>query len=261
MEQKLLYLFALLEAEKEPKGLPDGVLVREDEGFSIAYKEVDKQEFGDNLSQQLEDLEWVKEQAVAHETTIQALLPFGTVIPFKFGRIFENWERLRDKIKANQTFWEQEITRLRDKQEWSLKVMADTKILEKHLQQNQAELKRESEEIEKSSAGKAFFLKKKQTEKTKEVLNQKLEEDAQHLLDKLQVLTEYLYLKQTSQAEGNQGRLILNIVLLLKRDVDFFEWVEQQLEPLVAHQAYHFLVAGPWAAYHFLTPLPQVSNS
>lgn len=260
MEQKLLYLFALLEAENEPDGLTEGVSIKAYGNFFVAYQEVDKQEFGENLAEKLEDLEWVKERAVAHETAIQSLLPLGTVIPFKFGRIFESWEQLINKIKVNHTFWLQEVERLRGKQEWSLKVMADSEILEDHLQQNQSELKKETEAIEKSSAGKAFFLKKKQREKTKDILNQKLEAEAQLLLERLQNVAENLYLKQTSHAEGNQGRLILNIVILLDKDLNFSQWIKEQLDSLFEHQAYHFLIAGPWAAYHFLTPLPQANQ-
>lgn len=258
MNRKLLYLLAVAEPESRPVNQADGIFLKEWNKLLIAYKKVDKQEFGEDLKANLDNLEWLKKQVLAHEQSIQTLLPLGTVIPFKFGRIFETEEKLVQQLSSNRDFWTKEIKRLKGKQEWSLKVIADTEALQNYLQASQGTLKKEAEEIAQSSAGKAFFLKKKQALKTKEILNKKMEEEGQALLEKLQSLTEDLHLKQ---AQGDhQNKLLLNAVLLLEKSTDFFEWTEKELETLLSHQAYRFLISGPWAAYHFLHSLPETSS-
>ena len=73
-----------------------------------------------------EDLNWIKEKAQLHEAVIEEAMQvngkFLAVIPMRFGTIFKNKEKIQQNIETHYTKFENLLTDLQGKQEWSVKV-------------------------------------------------------------------------------------------------------------------------------------------
>ena len=68
------------------------------DGLSVWFSEVDSGTFGDHLSERLEDLEWLAGAGVRHQETIAAIAAIASVVPARFGTVFQTLQSLRDHV-------------------------------------------------------------------------------------------------------------------------------------------------------------------
>jgi hypothetical protein len=80
--------------------------------FTVVVSEFDRQ------TQQLED-----KTVLEHARVVSVCFRQGTVLPFKFGTIFDSDEALRQAVRGNRRAFGQSVARLRGKAEMHLKLM------------------------------------------------------------------------------------------------------------------------------------------
>lgn len=111
------------------------------------------------LNALLTDLSRLAPYAVRHEQAIQALVSAGSaLIPTTFGSIFRAPERVVAMLTEQAAALRRSLDRVRGRQEWGLKVFADTPRTLVAATAASAELRRLSDEIAASRPGRAYLL-------------------------------------------------------------------------------------------------------
>src|SRR5215813_7391838 len=69
------------------------------------------------------DAKLEEKHVLEHARVVSACFRMGTVLPFRFGTIFDSDEALRQAVRANRRTFGQSVARLRGKSEMHLKVL------------------------------------------------------------------------------------------------------------------------------------------
>lgn len=124
---QLLYLYGI--STKLPKlKLPtsiDGdspVEHLESAGLTAWYSRVSSVEFGDRLSANMENLEWLSAVSVRHQRTVAQISEAVTLLPARFGTVFTSEKSLADHIREQKEQLEQKLSRIDGAEEWGVKL-------------------------------------------------------------------------------------------------------------------------------------------
>lgn len=93
-------------------------------GLICWISRVPEGEFAENLSKNMQDLDWLAAATVRHQQVISAIAQAADVLPARFGIEFLNDKSLRSHIEKRQPVWKADFNRIRGKQEWGVKVFA-----------------------------------------------------------------------------------------------------------------------------------------
>lgn len=112
-----------LSATKEA-GIDDisPLLTLEYNGVVAVIGEVDAGEFND---QNLQSMEWVGQRAYRHAALVEKIMGSSSVLPVKFGTIFDSAESLTRLLTQHRERIVEFLEKLRDKSEWSVKAYLD----------------------------------------------------------------------------------------------------------------------------------------
>lgn len=263
----LIYLYCVLGQVpklKEVQSLMGGLYFVYAQGLYAVAGEVSPAEFGEeNLKKNLTDLEWVKQKASLHEKIIEGIMKYACVIPFKFATLFNTEDSLKTMLKKHAVVMKENLSNLRDKQEWGVKLYCDTEKLKCHLSGNDAELLKLEGELKSSSPGKAYILKKKKEGLLDSILTQRLNEASKSSFERLkekslQTRVNRLLPKEVTE---RQEDMILNAAFLVdKNKVGDFKAVLPNLEAEYADRWLVFDCTGPWPAYNFCQMRPELTE-
>jgi hypothetical protein len=216
--------------------------------------QVSATEFGEaNIQQNLENPAWLAEKVHKHEQVLQFAMYITTVIPLKFGTVFQHTDSLINTLSPLQSQFTNQLTALRGKKEWGLKIYTRRDLLAQ-VAEKQPAIAQIQAEIDIANAGKAFLLKKKK---------QQLLHDAM-LEEGIAVGKWVLYrVKNTAwhfqqgkllskHAHGKEAELLLNLSVLVPvaEEAAFFEWAEA-LDGQLREKGAFSEQNGPWPPYHF----------
>ena len=81
--------------------------------------------FADNLSSNMENLEWLASAGVRHQRVVSELARRGTILPARFGTIFHTLESLERDITARKRALIRSLARVADTDEWGIKVFLE----------------------------------------------------------------------------------------------------------------------------------------
>lgn len=251
--------------------------------FSIKYGDIEAlasyvplNEYDEaSLEKNLQHLEWIAPRAQAHETIIESVMRFCTVIPIKFCTIFRDEFKVSAILKQNFDKFESLLDYLRDKQEWGIKVYVNSnKIGEVDFSdptlsrsgevsqsrtadgESSVEVNKLDEKLAVASEGAAYFLKKKRDDMVKENAEKILRGLTEKIYDKLRSWSVENRRNKLlgRQSTGRSDDMILNVALLLTRsDV---ERVKSKIDKLAAgysSKGFTFELSGPWPPYNFCT--------
>ncbi|MEI6056954.1 MAG: GvpL/GvpF family gas vesicle protein [Lentisphaerota bacterium] len=200
---------------------------------------------GDFRVKKENDPNYIKECAMQHEKIIESLMEKYTVLPVKFHTVF------KDKISAINAFqkhysdFEDNIKKLRNKIEYSLKVLWNLKEIQKDIDLNSLYGK---SIIDGNSESKNYlklkFRKYKQRESLKESAKTRAD-DISKYFDSF-IADKKLHILQTDN-------LFLSAVYLIdKKDINSFKEAFDNLKKDMGGK-YDFLLTGPWPPYNFIT--------
>ena len=257
-EKDLIYLYCVTKKApklKEVKNLVDEPYFVYHPGLYAVVSKVKKSEFSEeNLKKNLADLEWIKAEASIHEKVIEGVMKYTCVIPFKFGTIFKTEDNLKAMLEEHVQDLKEKLKNLEGKEEWGVKIYCDIERLKAAVIQEESGILKIEKEINSSSSGKAYFLKKKKEELMKEAVNKRINEYGQESFELFKILSceariNKLLPKEVTEREDD---MVLNSAFLVDKDkVSEFIHSVDDLKARYNDKGLNFDCTGPWPPYNF----------
>src|SRR3990172_12017776 len=261
-EKNLIYLYCVTKKAPKLKGV--GNLVDElyfvyHLGLYAVVSKVKESEFSEeNLKKNLADLEWIKVEASIHEKVIEGVMKYTCVIPFKFGTIFKTEDNLKAMLEEHVQDLKEKLKNLEGKEEGGVKIYCDIERLKAaFIQEESGEesgILKIEKEINSSSSGKAYFLKKKKEELMKEAVNKRINEYGQESFELFKILSyeariNKLLPKEVTEKEDD---MVLNSAFLVDKDkVSEFIHAVDDLKTRYNDKGLNLDCTGPWPPYNF----------
>lgn len=85
---------------------------------------VPRTDFADNLSKNMQDLDWLAAATVRHQRAISVIAETADILPARFGIEFLNEKSLRAHIDSRRAALQDDLKRIRGREEWGVKVFA-----------------------------------------------------------------------------------------------------------------------------------------
>jgi len=257
-ENRLVYLYCVTNEEPkltETKDLVDNLYFFCHRGLYAVTSKVKESEFGEEgLKKNMADLEWVKANASTHEKIIEQVMANADVIPFKFGTLFNTDDSLKAMLEEYSEEFKTILRKLKDKEEWGVKIYCDTNKLKESVINNEPEILKIEGEIKSSPPGKAFFLEKKKTELLAQEVNRKINEYSQESFQLLEELSfeariNKLLPKEVTEREDD---MVLNSAFLVgKNEVGDFINMVDTLKMHYENKGFFIDCTGSWPPYNF----------
>ncbi len=216
---------------------------------------VDKDEFGEvELKRNITDMIWLKVKAGLHEEIIENVMAHADVIPFKFGTLFNTESSLITMLEQHEREFEAILTKLAHKQEWGLKIYYNREKLKANLENENPEILTIENEVNSSSAGRSFFLRKKIEQITEKSLNKKINECGRECFELLEKISfdasvNRLLPKEVTEREDE---MILNSAFLVDKDAaENFHNKINTLKMCYESMGFYLDCTGPWPPYNF----------
>jgi len=225
--------------------------------FYVVVKYVSESEFSEeNFKRNLSNVDWLEANAREHVDVIYQIMENDTVIPFKFGTIFQAETSLGKFITDYSDSLIENFDHIKGTEEWSLKIYCDRKMFIERID----ELSEEAAELEKqimaSSPGKAFLLKRKKADLTEKEMDRICKKFGQEYFNDFKTLSESTSLSNLLPKEftGRQDTMILNASFLVKKSnvADFNNSVDL-LKKKDANSGFSIETSGPWPPFSFIS--------
>ncbi len=238
----VLYLYGVTESEIAlPKILGvDGSSAVEPlacYGMVCWRSQVSREEFADNLSANMENLEWLAEASVQHQRVVSAIAQQTEILPARFGTVFLSEASLRTDIRKKKAILEHDFARIRGCDEFGIKVF-------------RVPPKVEVAQIA-SGSGKDYLRAKAALLQRRPTKNQMPDADLQELQDELEKLA--VASAEVGKISGGQRGLQWQTSILLRRaDRKKFDAMLHKYSRQWAGK-HQIECTGPWPAYSFVS--------
>lgn len=205
----------------------------------------------ERIEARLQDLAWVAEQGVAHESVVAWFVDHAQILPAPLFTMYSGDPALEHEAAARSNEIEAELRRLRNKREWDVKVSYNALEVEKHA----AELSPRIAELDREAAaaqpGKRYLIEKKRRDLLKTEARSAAQALARAVLDLAAPIafeTRNLPLPRTAE----DLPVILYAALLVERnrEVELIELLERE-SARVKSLGLGVAFSGPWAPYRF----------
>ena len=257
-EKELIYLYCVTKKTpklKEAEDLVDSLYFIYHRGLFAVVSKVKFAEFDEeNLKRNLADLEWIKAKASIHEKAIEGIMKNTCVIPFKFATLFNTEDNLKTMLGQHLEEFKDILKKLEDKEEWGVKIYSDLEKLKEVIIQEDEEILNIDKEINSSSTGKAYLLKKKKEELLNIATNKKLNEYGEVSFDRLKEKSTEDRINKLLPKEVTErnDEMILNSAFLINKDkVEDFLKIVEGLRTKYTDKGLFFDCTGPWPPYNF----------
>jgi len=267
-KKELIYLYCITRIKPDCNNI-EGVEVRiypvYFQGTYAIVSEVSPDEFSEtNLKKKLADIKWVEKKVLQHEKVIEEIMKDTTVIPFKFGTVFQTEENVKRLLKERGLEFKRIILDLEGKEEWGIKIYCNLEKLRASIQNEDEKIKEKEYEIASASKGKAYFLKKRREGLINNILNERIAESTQDSFDRLKMHSVDAKINKLLPEEVTQKkeRMVLNAAFLVsKKRIREFDNILTYLKTKYAHKGLEFDWTGPWPPYNFCGfPKGKVKN-
>ncbi len=185
-----------------------------------------------------------QKSGVDHARVIADCFKQSTVLPFRFGTIFNDDESLRKSIRSNQRQFASNIDKLRGKTEMHLKILVDDccgHAVEKSLAAD--------------SGGRAYLTELRATASRQRERQTRARAVSFHMHRLFLPLNEEISCRLTES-----GKMMLDIAHLIDR-----KFVDRYLSKFATTSAAmrecQMQLSGPWPPYHFVQQLTRVAHS
>lgn len=225
--------------------------------IAAIYTEVDAEAYeGEALESRMkDDLEWLQESAMHHHEVLLSLQKQYTLIPMKFCTIYLSQDSLEEKLREQADTIKSLFIRIKDSEEWNLKIYCDDEPLREHVLQHSPSIKEKMQELESLSPGRQFFEKRKidqlvdgELEKEKNQFCEQIHAELTEIASEEKVKTAW-----SKDVTGRELEMSWNSVYLIQENqVEAFLKLVQQKNEESASSGWRFEATGPWPAYHFV---------
>ncbi len=270
-----LYLYCIREKTEDASAFSTKGIDGKGEVFTLTYSELEAvvskvslREFASEEIQKKsqEDLNWIKEKAVAHEEVIEEAMKKSvrlatgndkilSVIPMRFGTIFKEEAGLGETLNKDYPRIKEVLDTIRGKQEWSVKVyLKDREKLEHVIKKKNEAIKEKEKEIASLPEGMAFFME----EELKETISREVDKELNNIVE---VLFESLRQHAVSSIKsrilekeltGRREPMVLNSAYLIPEEkIESFKKEAEGLNQEIQAKGFYLEYSGPWPAYNF----------
>ena len=259
MKNDLIYVYCISDS---PPALtrdmePNVVKSLKIDKFYVIVKYVSESEFSEeNFKKNLSDIQWVELNAREHIMVLSMIMESGTVIPFKFGTIYNSEASLKKFITDYSDSLIENLDNLAGKEEWSLKIYCNRKVLCEQIDKLSEEAAALEKQIMASSPGKAFLLNKKKTELIEDEMDRLCKKYGQEYYDEFKNLSEATFLNNLlpKNITGREDSMILNASFLIsKNKLAEFNNTVDVLKKKDGNFGFFIETTGPWPLFSFIS--------
>ncbi len=227
------------------------------DGFYVVVKLVSEDEYDEeNFKRNLSNIHWVETNARTHISVINSIMEHQTVIPFKFGTIFQTEERIQKCLLEYSDSLHENFKYIHAKEEWSVKVYCDRKALCSQIDELSEETAALETQIMASAPGKAFLLKRKKTEMIENEMDRLCKEYGQTYYEHFNSLSEANSLINMLPKEftGRQDTMILNATFLVRKNkvAELLNAIEV-MKGNDEQSSFFIEASGPWPPFSFIS--------
>lgn len=189
------------------------------------------------------------ETITSHQKVIEELRMHGTILPVRYGTMFKSDDSVKKMLMKTYKDLRPKITKLKDKDEFGLKIMIDESDLNKIKLESEdnPEIKKIKKEISSSGKGTAYFLKMK--------MDEKIRNETYRRIDKLSGQVHHELAKAAQDScllKADFDQIILNAAYLVSHDASTkFHNKIDELKEMHKENGFIFHISGPWAPYSF----------
>jgi hypothetical protein len=266
MKDDLIYVYCTTNSSPELTHAKElkGLKILRIHDFYVIVKYVSESEFSEeNFKKNLSDIQWVELNVRDQIMVISMIMESGTVIPFKFGTIYNSEARLRKYFTDNSDSLLENFDNLAGKEEWLVKIFCDRKVLCEQIDELSEGAAALEKQIMASSPGKAFLLKRKKTELIENEMDRLCEKYGQEYYDEFKILSEATYLNNLlpKDLEGREDSMILNASFLIRKNkLTEFKNTVDVLKKQDGNSCFFIESTGPWPLFSF-TSIKKNSNA
>jgi hypothetical protein len=251
------YLYCLIRAAaapplaEAPPGVPGAGPVRllpVDEGLWLAAADVPLADYGsEEIRRGLQDLSWVSERALPHESVVEHFARVGAIVPMKLFTLFTSDERALAHVQGDRERLDRALDRTAGRVEWGVRIRFDESRAQEVVA---AEAKAAGGDGK--GTGTNFLLRKKMEQEASRTLTARLRTEADEAFTALSTEAAEAIRREAPTPEAG-ARLLLDAAFLVAEDraAQFEGVVARCAERLVA-RACEVTLTGPWPPYHFI---------
>jgi len=125
---KVLYLYGITKAPVSPVPLVGGVdgaaaiEAIECGGLICWVSRVSRTDFADQLSSNMENLDWLAAVSIRHQRAVSAIAEATEILPARFGTVFHDESSLQADLQGRKRTLEADFKRIKGCDEWGIKV-------------------------------------------------------------------------------------------------------------------------------------------
>jgi hypothetical protein len=161
------YVYGVVAEGWEPAAPIDGidgehpVTVVSGEGIAAIASRVPLDEFGEDvLTEQVEDLAWLEDNARRHETILDRVREQTTLVPMRLCTIYNTDTSVREMLAREHEFLADALRRLEGRTEWGVKVFADLSAGRARAEEPSDAAREADQRLRESGPGAAYMLEK-----------------------------------------------------------------------------------------------------
>jgi hypothetical protein len=212
--------------------------------------------FGPESREKMEDLAWVAPRALFHEKVVLAALEHGPVLPVRFGTVFSSLAAAAEPLMRCQDVLRKFFRDTAGNQEWTLKGYVN--LPQARARMTAARLAAEQEQLAGLSPGKRYFSEKKIEEEGNKATRSWLKgigEELGKLAREASVGFSDCRL-QSREVTGRGEEMIFHGALLVPDgSVAILERMTDEWNKRHESQSLQIELSGPWPPYHFAPDL------
>jgi hypothetical protein len=201
-------------------------------------------EFGaEPLRRNLNDLDWLARAARAHEAVLERALATGPIAPLRLCTVFAGDDEVRAMLEREHDTLADALARLRDREEWGVKLIADPGRV------------RAAEAEPQPTSGRSYLERRgrerREQEEFRHLITQAAEEIHARLSERATAAT--LLRPQSRELSGRHGDMVLNGAYLVDRSrVEEFRAAAAEAAERRRELGLALEVTGPWPPYNFV---------
>lgn len=211
------------------------------DGLTAIVSTVDLDDFGeDGLHRHLEDLDWVRDVAFAHDDVVREVARFGPVAPLRLATVFHGPDTVAERLRELGPQLAEVLDRIDGRAEWSVKAYSE----------RGASASGQADEA-KPTSGRDYLARRRQQAQDQETASEQHVDAVEALHDQLaQIAVAGRHLSaQDRQLGGYTGEMLMNAAYLVgDEDAERFRALVEEQEPPAGLR---FAVEGPWPPYSF----------
>lgn len=254
MAEEARYLYAVASTEtREPLG---DIGIEDKTVYTIPYKDIAAVvHCCQPKPYETEDRTLAEEWILEHSYVIDlAMKRFGTVLPFSFDVIVRGDDSVvRDWLSKNHDSLFRDLSRVKDKAEYSIQIYYDYDDLAARVLSRNQELDDFKKKIEREPKGKAYLLRRNLDQRLKELASKEAIRLSNQFCSRIRPLVEELKLedKRSRKPDKYKDKELLASYSCLVRD-EKVERLGEVLDQIQKHEGFAVRFTGPWAPFSFV---------